>query len=154
MNIKCILYDFDGVMTNNLVLLSEDGKESVSVNRSDGLAVSYFKKKNIKQFIISTEKNPVVTARANKLKIKVFQGISNKLKVVKEIMKNLKLQKENIAFVGNDLNDMEVIDFLTYTFCPKDSHPDVLAKANKIINCNGGDGVIMILYNILGEQIE
>ena len=71
MNIKCIFYDFDGVMTDNKVILSENGEESVIVNRSDGLAISYFKKLDIHQYIISSEQNPVVTKRANnKHKIK------------------------------------------------------------------------------------
>ena len=78
MNKKIIFYDFDGVMTNNKVSLSEDGKESVIVNRSDGLAISYFKKMNIKQFIISSETNPVVSKRAKKLKINAVQGIEKK----------------------------------------------------------------------------
>ena len=75
MKIKAIFYDFDGVMTNNKVLLSENGNESVFVNRSDGLAVSYFKELKIKQYIVSTEKNPVVSRRAEKLKIDVMQGV-------------------------------------------------------------------------------
>ena len=67
MAIKCIFYDFDGVMTDNKVILSETGEELVTVNRSDGLAISYFKKLNVKQYIISTEKNQVVSKRAKKL---------------------------------------------------------------------------------------
>ena len=67
MAIKCIFYDFDGVMTDNKVILSETGEELVTVNRSDGLAISYFKKLNVKQYIISTEKNQVVSKRAKSL---------------------------------------------------------------------------------------
>ena len=129
MNIKCIFYDFDGVMTDNKVILSENGEESVIVNRSDGLAISYFKKLDIHQYIISSEQNPVVTKRANKLNIHVVQGISNK----------------------NDLNDLDVMNYLDNTFCPLDSHPKILNTANKVLDRNGGDGVIMCLYNYLGE---
>ena len=152
MNIKCIFYDFDGVMTDNKVILSESGQESVVVNRSDGLAISYFKKIGIRQYIISTEKNPVVSKRAEKLKIDVFQNIDNKLSKIKSIMDELNLKNNDVAFVGNDLNDLEVITFLTNSFCPKDSHPKVLKQARKILDREGGDGVIMSLYNYIGEE--
>ena len=152
MNIKSIFYDFDGVMTDNKVIISESGEESVFVNRSDGLAISYFKKMGIDQYIISTEKNPVVSKRATKLNINVFQGIDNKLNKITSIMKENNLQKDEVIFIGNDLNDLEVIQYLPITFCPSDSHGEVLKYASKILSCKGGDGVIMTLYNNMGEH--
>ena len=149
MKIKQIFYDFDGVMTNNQVLLSEDGTESVLVNRSDGLAVSYFKKMRIKQCIISTETNPVVSKRAEKLKIPCYQGISNKLEEIKKLLTNSDLHMEDVAYVGNDLNDLEVMQYLPNTFCPKDSHPEILKVAQHTLKSSGGEGVIMDLYNTL-----
>lgn len=149
MKIKQIFYDFDGVMTNNQVLLSEDGTESVFVNRSDGLAVSYFKKMRIKQCIISTETNPVVSKRAEKLKIPCYQGISNKLEEIKKLLTNSNLHMDDVAYVGNDLNDLEVMQYLPNTFCPKDSHPEILKVAQHTLKSSGGEGVIMDLYNTL-----
>lgn len=149
MKIKQIFYDFDGVMTNNQVLLSEDGTESVFVNRSDGLAVSYFKKMRIKQCIISTETNPVVSKRAEKLKIPCYQGISNKLEEIKQLLTNSNLHMDDVAYVGNDLNDLEVMQYLPNTFCPKDSHPEILKVAQHTLKSSGGEGVIMDLYNTL-----
>ncbi len=147
MAIKCIFYDFDGVMTDNKVILSETGEESVTVNRSDGLAISYFKKLNVKQYIISTEKNEVVSKRAIKLGIEVYQGIDNKLSKIKSIMKENYYEDNNVAYVGNDLNDMEVMKFLSNTFCPKDSHKEILQVSSVTLDSLGGDGVIMALYN-------
>ena len=92
MKIKAIFYDFDGVMTDNRALLSESGKEYVFVNPDDGLAISYFKKLKIYQSIISTESNPIVSKRAKKLKISVYQKTDNKLKVIKEILKRKKIK--------------------------------------------------------------
>ena len=149
MKIKQIFYDFDGVMTNNQVLLTEDGTESVFVNRSDGLAVSYFKKMRIKQCIISTETNPVVSKRAEKLKIPCYQGISNKLEEIKKLLTNSDLHMDDVAYVGNDLNDLEVMQYLPNTFCPKDSHPEILKVAQHTLKSSGGEGVIMDLYNTL-----
>ena len=76
--IKLIVYDFDGVMTDNKVYLDQSGNETVRVNRADGLGVSEIKKKGIEQIIISTETNPVVSKRADKLGISCLQGIENK----------------------------------------------------------------------------
>tara|TARA_B100000925_G_scaffold259129_1_gene214469 strand:- start:317 stop:769 length:453 start_codon:yes stop_codon:yes gene_type:complete len=149
MKIKQIFYDFDGVMTNNQVLLSEDGTESVFVNRSDGLAVSYFKKIGIEQCIISTETNLVVSKRAEKLKIPCYQGISNKLEEIKKLLTNSDLHMDDVAYVGNDLNDLEVMQYLPNTFCPKDSHPEILKVAQHTLKSSGGEGVIMDLYNTL-----
>jgi len=77
-NIKLIAYDFDGVMTDNKVYVDQNGKETVQVNRADGMGVSEIKKLGIEQIIISTEKNPVVSARAKKLDIYCLQEIENK----------------------------------------------------------------------------
>ena len=145
--LKLLVYDFDGVMTDNKAILSETGEELVTVNRSDGLAISYFKKLNVKQYIISTEKNLVVSKRAKKLGIEVYQGIDNKLSKIKSIMKENYYEDNNVAYVGNDLNDMEVMKSLSNTFCPKDSHKEILQVSSVILDSLGGNGVIMALYN-------
>jgi YrbI family 3-deoxy-D-manno-octulosonate 8-phosphate phosphatase len=152
MKVEAIFYDFDGVMTNNKVLVSENGNESVFVNRSDGLAVSYLKELKIKQYIISTEKNPVVSRRADKLAIGVFQGVNDKVAIIKKIIADEKFSLENIVFIGNDLNDLEVINMIPNSFCPNDSHERVLKSGCTILNISGGDGVIMALYNYITSQ--
>ena len=152
MNVKAIYYDFDGVMTNNKVLVSEDGKESVTVNRSDGLAVSYFKELKIEQAIISSETNLVVEQRAKKLKIPVYQNVKNKLEFVKKLLDKNNLNPSEIIFVGNDLNDLEVIKYLPNAFCPKDSNKKILDSPAFILNKKGGKGVIMALYEHMMEK--
>jgi len=77
------VFDFDGVLTNNMVYINQDGKESVKCSRSDGLAFDVLRKLNISSYIISTEKNPVVEVRAKKLKVALLQGIDNKLEALK-----------------------------------------------------------------------
>ena len=77
-SLKLIVDDFDGVMTDNKVYVDQGGQEMVQVNRADGLRVSMIKKLEIEQIIISTEKNPLVPARAKKLNIFCLQGIENK----------------------------------------------------------------------------
>ena len=84
--ISMIIYDFDGVMTNNKAYLNESGVESVQINRADGLGIELIRKLGIKQMILSTEKNKVVRARAKKLKIPVIHGVENKLLTFKNIV--------------------------------------------------------------------
>ena len=76
--IELIVYDFDGVMTDNKVYIDQNGNEMVQVSRADGLGVAEIKKMEIEQIIMSTETNPVVSARAIKLDIPSFQGLDNK----------------------------------------------------------------------------
>ena len=152
MKVKAIYYDFDGVMTNNKVLVSEDGKESVLVNRSDGLAISYFKRLNIEQSIISSESNLVVKERAKKLKILAYQNVENKLELIKELLGKNNFKPSEVIYVGNDLNDLEVINYLPKTFCPKDSNKKILDSTASILNKKGGKGVIMALYEHIMEK--
>ena len=82
--VKLIIYDFDGVLTDNRVLVDQNGKESVYASRGDGHGISSIRKLGIRQVIISTEKNDVVERRAEKLELEVIHGVSNKKRTVEE----------------------------------------------------------------------
>jgi 3-deoxy-D-manno-octulosonate 8-phosphate phosphatase (KDO 8-P phosphatase) len=146
-DICLIVYDFDGVMTDNRVILSEDGKESVIVNRSDGLAVSILKNMGIPQLILSREKNPVVSARARKLSIPVLQGINEKEAVLREYCRDNKIPMEKVVFIGNDINDTNLMCIVGYPLCPNDAYPEAKAVARFIIPVNGGCGVVREFLN-------
>ena len=145
-----IIFDFDGVFTNNSVYVGEDMKEFVVCNRSDGLGIkmlkNYAKKNNwnLELIILSTEENPVVNARAKKLNIKCFQGISNKYKFICDYLK--KNYDENnlskVIYLGNDLNDLEIINSVGLSIVPQDAHPLVLKLADFVISKNGGDSFV------------
>ena len=109
MDIKLVFYDFDGVMTDNKAYLNENGDESVKINRSDGLGVNMISDLGIKQIILSTEKNKIVKKRANKLKIDCFNNLKDKASKAREISKKLKIDLKDCCFIGNDLNDLEVM---------------------------------------------
>ena len=140
--LKGIIFDFDGVLTNNLVYLVQDGKEMVSCSRADGLAFDVLRRIQKPAYIISTEKNPVVTARANKLKIPVLQGIGNKTECLKELIDREKFDLKNILYVGNDLNDYLVMQLCGYSACPADSHSKIKSVSSIILSTNGGDGIV------------
>ena len=98
--IDTFIFDFDGVLTNNLVYLDENGKESVSCSRADGLAFDLLRKLNKDMYIVSTETNPVVNARAKKLKIPVLQGIKNKVELLKEVVQDNNLNFKKICYLN------------------------------------------------------
>ena len=152
--IKLIIYDFDGVMTNNKVYVDQNGKEMVQVNRGDGLGVSEIKKLGIKQIIISTEANPVVSKRAKKLGISCLQGIDNKKDALKEYCQENNYDLQNVAFVGNDLNDKEVMGIAGITFCPSDAHESIKTISDFTFKATGGNGVIRELFDILKGEID
>ena len=150
--IKLIVYDFDGVMTDNRVFIDENGKESVVVNRSDGLAVSLIKKMNIQQVIISTEKNPIVSFRAKKLNIDVYYGVNDKALVLNKYCKEKEVSLENVIYIGNDLNDLEVMKIVGLPIAPFDAYAEIKEISKYILKTKGGFGVIRELYNLILEK--
>ena len=154
MNLKLIVYDFDGVMTDNRVYIDQQGNEMVRVSRADGLGVAEIKKLGIEQIIISTEKNMIVSTRANKLKIQCFQGIDDKKLTLDKFCITNKIDKKYIAYVGNDINDKEVMQISGITFCPADAHNSIKAISNFVLKTKGGKGVVRELFDLLIEKKE
>jgi 3-deoxy-D-manno-octulosonate 8-phosphate phosphatase (KDO 8-P phosphatase) len=152
-NIKLIVYDFDGVMTNNKVYMDQNGNEMVQVNRADGLGVAEIKKLGIEQMIISTETNPVVSTRAKKLGINCLQGIDNKKDALKDYCFENQIELTNVIYIGNDINDKDVMEIAGITFCPSDAHKSIINISDNALNTKGGDGVIRELLDLLKENI-
>ena len=147
--IDAFVFDFDGVMTNNLVYLDQDGRESVRCSRSDGLAFDVLRKIGKPSFILSTEKNPVVEMRATKLKTLAIQGVSDKVEAIKKLVNNNSYNLKNILYVGNDLNDYHVMKLCGFTACPADSHFKIRELSDITLKTKGGDGVIRdLLENV------
>ena len=141
-DIDVFVFDFDGVLTNNLVQIDENGKESVSCSRADGLAFDVFRKLNKPAYILSTEKNLVVKARAKKLKIPAMQGVVDKVEAIKKLAADNNHSLKNILYVGNDLNDYLAMQLCGYSACPADSHPKIKSVSTIILSTNGGDGIV------------
>ena len=148
-NIDLIVYDFDGVMTDNKVYVDQKGNETVQVNRADGLGISEIKKLGKEQIIISTETNPVVMKRAEKLGISCMQGIKNKKSALIDYCENNNLDLQNIAYVGNDINDKEVMEIAGITYCPSDAHKSIQNISDNILKTKGGDGVVREILDLI-----
>ena len=149
--VKLFVLDFDGVLTNNKVFLNEDGEEFVSCSRGDGLAFDALRKLGVKVIILSTEKNKVVSARAKKLQIEAIQGIDNKKSTLLELMKKNQLSKNEVIFIGNDINDINAMLLCDISICPSDSHQLVKEKAKVVLKSKGGES---IMREVLEEHFK
>ncbi len=153
--VSAIVFDFDGVFTDNSVYVSEDCKESVKCSRYDGMGISLLRKHtDIKMAVLSTEVNKVVEARCKKLKIECIHGVEDKLPVLKKWMADNAIERENLIFVGNDVNDYDCITFAGCGTAVADSHKSILAAAKLILNSNGGHGAVRELTELVINKIR
>ena len=153
-DIDVFIFDFDGVLTNNLVHLDSQGNEWVSCSRADGLAFDALRKLNQTVYILSTEKNQVVTARANKLQIPVIQGVTDKSESIRELADKENFNLDKVLYIGNDLNDYYAMKLCGFTVCPSDSHRKIASVSNVILKTAGGNGVVReLLEEVLGLNL-
>lgn len=154
-SIHTIVFDFDGVFTDNKVWVDQDGRESVRCDRGDGLAfdmLRQFKERNnwkLTYFILSKEVNHVVQSRASKLKIPCIQGTKNKVEYIRTYLKKKKRQTEGLLYVGNDLNDLFAMRLAGISVAPSDAHPIIKKQATIVLEKKGGEGFIRTLIEVL-----
>jgi len=151
-SVHTIIFDFDGVFTNNKVLVSEDGSEAVLCSRADGLGFDLFRSYIAdcgwigNYFILSKEANPVALKRASKLKLECKGSIGNKLEYInKYFAVNLPLNLDpfsGLVYLGNDLNDLPIMRRAKYAICPSDAHLLIKKIAYKVYVEKGGDGFV------------
>lgn len=124
-SVELIVFDFDGVFTDNTVYVNQDGQESVRCWRSDGLGLSRLSSLGVKLFIVSTETNPVVSIRAKKLNIPCIQGVEDKAKIIQEICMKHDVSLKKSVFVGNDINDIAAFKIVGVPISVADAYPEV-----------------------------
>ena len=145
-----VLFDFDGVMTDDSVFVDETGKETVRCNRGDGMGISLLKKAGIKAAVLSTEANPVVAARCKKLKIECFYNLGhNKLESMKRYFSNNSLSPENSIYMGNDINDLDCMHYAGCAVAPRNASEKVKKEADIIIEKFGGEGAVRELCDLI-----
>ena len=148
-NIKLIVLDFDGVLTDDKVTLNELNQESVTMHRGDGLAISYLKDKGYKVIVLSSEKSNLAKMRCKKLQIDCYNNIKSKIDFLKNYISGNKYKKSEILYVGNDLNDLECMKFVGIPIAVANSHDKVLKNSKLILNTKGGEGAIRELSTFL-----
>lgn len=148
-DIDLIVYDFDGVLTDNKVLVFADGTEAVLCNRSDGLAIQNLKERGARQIILSTEKNKVVKARAVKLGIEAIQAVVDKKAALLEYCRQKNIDLKKVVYIGNDINDLAVMKIVGYSVAPKDAYSKIKKIAKILLGIKGGNGVVRAFYEII-----
>lgn len=141
-SIRLFVFDFDGVMTDNSVLVREDGNESVLCNRSDGLGIGMLKDAGAQVVVLSAEENPVVQARCRKLKIECASGHKVKLPVLQQLLKDKGLTAAETAYLGNDVNDAQCLKHVGLAVVVADAHDAVKPLAHAITTKPGGKGAV------------
>ncbi|MBV6391681.1 MAG: 3-deoxy-manno-octulosonate cytidylyltransferase [Anaerolineales bacterium] len=155
-NVKLILCDFDGVVTDNFVLTDENGKETVSASRSDSMHIKTLREKGVETMILSSEPNPVVLARAKKMGVEAIHGIGmqNKGKVMREVLERKKVRAEDVIYLGNDLNDLPCFEIAGWSVAVADAYPEVIRAADYVLTRRGGRGAIRELCEMVLKRIE
>ncbi len=157
MSIELIVLDVDGTMTDSRITYSENGDEIKSFNVKDGLAITSWRRLGKQVAIITGRSSNIVARRAKELHIEHFyQGIHNKREVLEELLVKLDLKMENVAAIGDDLNDLAMLKAAAISFVPRDSSAYVDKIANVILSKRGGDGAVreMIEHLIIKEGLE
>ena len=142
-NIKIFITDCDGVLTDAGMYYFSNGLEAKKFNTRDGMAFSILRKKEIIIGIITGEDNDIIKNRAKKLNMDfLYTGVSVKDNLLDEICKKYSVNKKNILYVGDDLNDLEIMKNVGYSCCPADACQEIKEIANYTCIKSGGDGVI------------
>jgi YrbI family 3-deoxy-D-manno-octulosonate 8-phosphate phosphatase len=154
-DIDAVVLDFDGTQTDDRVLIDSDGREFVSVHRGDGLGIAALRKSGLKMLILSTEQNPVVAARARKLKIPVLHGIDRKDLALKQWCEEQGIAPERVLYVGNDVNDLPCFAVAGWPVAVASAHDVVRGAARAVTTVSGGDGAIREIAGwILGPSFD
>ncbi|MFE9920364.1 cytidylyltransferase domain-containing protein [Streptomyces sp. NPDC005774] len=154
-DIDAVVLDFDGTQTDDRVLIDATGQEFVSVHRGDGLGIAALRRSGLRMLVLSTEQNPVVAARARKLKIPVLHGIDRKDLALKQWCEEQGIAPERVLYVGNDVNDLPCFALVGWPVAVASAHDVVRGAARAVTTVPGGDGAVREIAGwILGPSLD
>lgn len=142
--IKLFGCDVDGTLTDAGMYYFEDGNEAKKFNTKDGMGIRLLKENGILTLIITSENTKIVESRAKKLNVDyLFQGIKNKLETIKELLEKLNIKSEEFAYIGDDINDKELLEFAGIKACPNDAVSIIKnIESILIMDLKGGEGAV------------
>lgn len=148
--VRLLVLDFDGVLTDNRVVVHQDGSEAVRCDRGDGLGLErLLAGGRVEAVVLSKESNPVVAARCRKLGLKCAQGYDDKLPRLREMAATRGLDAARIAYTGNDVNDLEAMAWCGVAIAVADAYPRVRAAADLVTRRPGGRGAVREICDLL-----
>lgn len=150
--VRAIFFDVDGVLTDGKIIYDEQGKEIKTFHVRDGLIISYLKKAGIITGGISGRESAAVTKRFAELKIDFcHQGIVDKAMVFQKLIDHYKLKAKEVAFIGDDLNDLPVLEMAGLAVCPADSYDYIKERVDMVTEAKGGEGVFREVADLVLE---
>lgn len=149
--IDLLVLDFDGVVTDNRVWVSEEGREMVAAWRSDSLIMGKLRAAGTEVVILSSEVNPVVAARARKMNVEAIHGVGldDKAQVLKNLLESRKIDPAHVAYIGNDLNDLPCFEVVGWAVAVSNSQPEVLRAADYVTHKPGGHGAVREVCDLI-----
>jgi N-acylneuraminate cytidylyltransferase len=150
--IAALVLDFDGVFTDNKVLVFQDGREAVRCDRSDGWGLGQLQRTGLPILVLSTEANPVVQARCAKLGLACVHNVREKRAALLTWLHEHRIDRAQVIYVGNDVNDLECLQAVGCGIAVGDAHPQVRAAAHIILAAAGGHGAIRQLVELIEER--
>jgi YrbI family 3-deoxy-D-manno-octulosonate 8-phosphate phosphatase len=152
--VEFVVFDFDGVFTDNTVYVDQNGVESVRCWRGDGLGLEMLRKRGVELAVVSTETNPVVAARCKKLNLRCVHGVTNKALAVEELCKELNVKLEKTCFLGNDRNDIKALEIVGFPAIVADADKSVEQFAQIKTRLAGGFGAVRELCELISGAID
>lgn len=148
--IKMLVMDVDGTLTDGKIYVGEHGEVFKAFNVKDGYRLINMDKYNIIPVIITGKKSEILEKRASELKIKeVYQGVVDKLKVLGEVMERYQLIYENIAYIGDDVNDIDCMKVCYFKACPADAIDEVIEIVDYVCKSHGGNGAVREFIDLI-----
>ena len=152
--VAALVLDFDGVFTDNKVIVFQDGREAVVCNRGDGWGLGQLNELGVPTLVLSTEENPVVQARCDKLGIACIHGLEDKLAALMSWLEAKKIDASQVVYVGNDANDLACLEAVGCGVVVSDAHPQAQAAARIVLSRPGGHGAIRELCDLIVEKMK
>lgn len=152
--IKMVITDFDGVITDGRVWVDENGRETVAASRSDSMRIKQLRERGIDVMVLSSEINPVVSARAKKMNIEAIHGVglNEKGEALRKFLNEKNIDASQIAYLGNDFNDLPCFEIAGWSVAVADAYPEVLRAADHVLKTNGGFGALRELCDLILNQ--
>lgn len=153
--LSLVVMDFDGVLTDNRVWVNERGEEMIAASRGDSMGIRIARERTGVEFmVISTEVNPVVSARCKKMNVEVYQGVDRKVELFRQVLKQKNIHPAEVIFVGNDVNDLECFSACGYAVAPCNAEVQVKRHADLVLSAHGGMGAVRELCEMILQRFE
>lgn len=150
--IKLLVTDVDGVLTDSGMYYGEDGVEQKKFSTRDGMGLSLIRNAGIAVAIVTSEKTKIVERRADKLNIKeLYQGVHSKSEILEKMRKKYTMKWNEIAYIGDDINDLEVMEKVGFAATPADGSKWNKKIAHFITDRKGGEGCVREICDLILE---